>query len=52
MQNFFIIRYSGFVKNLIIFRVNNSSSVHANNRKRDTLIIGKGPSQRLNMTLD
>ena len=34
---------SGFGKNVIIFGVDNSSSVHAGNRKNDVLILRKGP---------
>ena len=35
---------SGFGRNVIIFRVDISSSVHADNKKKDILIIGKGPT--------
>ena len=34
---------SGFGKNVIIFGVDNSSSVHAGNRKNDVLILRKDP---------
>ena len=33
---------SGFCKNVIIFRVDNSSSRHKNDRRKDILILGKG----------
>ena len=39
-------------KNVIIFGVDMSSSVHIDNKKKDTLIVGIGPKQRLdNITL-
>ena len=38
---------SGFGKNVIIFGVNKSSSVHIFNKKNNILILGKGPTQRL-----
>ena len=34
-------------KNIIIFGVPNSSSAHIDNKKKDVLILGKGPTQRL-----
>ena len=37
-------------KNVIIFGVFMSSSVHIDNKKEDALIIGKSPTQRLNDT--
>ena len=39
---------SRFGKNVITLWVDNKSSVHANNRKKDVLILGKGPTQRSN----
>ena len=40
----------GFGKNAIIFGVDMSSSVHANNKKKDILILGEGPTQGLDNT--
>ena len=37
-------------KNVIIFGVDMSSSVHIDNKKKDILILGKGPTQGLNDT--
>ena len=41
----------GFGQNAIIFGVNMSSSAHIDNKKRDILILGKGPTQGLEDTL-
>ena len=41
----------GFGQNAIIFGVDMSSSVHADNKKKDILILGKGPAQELEHTL-
>ena len=38
-------------KYVIIFEVDMSSSVHIDNRGKDILILGKGPTQGLNHTL-
>ena len=38
-------------RNVIIFRVDVSSSTKTNNRKKDILILGKGPTQILEHTL-
>ena len=39
-------------KNVIIFGVDMNSLVHIDNKKKDTLIVGIGPKQRLdNITL-
>ena len=40
----------GFGQNIIIFGVDMSSSAHIDNKK-DILILGKGPTQRLEHTL-
>ena len=40
----------GFGKNVIIFGVDMGSSVHANNKKKDILILGEGPMQGLENT--
>ena len=41
----------GFGNNVIIFGVDMSSSVHVDNKKKDILILGKGPTQGLEHTL-
>ena len=38
---------SGFAQNVIIFGVDMSSSVHVNNKGKEILIIGFGPTQGL-----
>ena len=38
-------------KNVIIFRVDMSSSTKIDNRKKDNLILGRGPTQGLESTL-
>ena len=38
-------------KNIIIFGVGMSSSPHIDSKKKDTLILGKGPTQGLEHTL-
>lgn len=38
-----------FVKN-VNFAVNNSSSVHVNNRKKDMVVLGKDPTDELDNT--
>ena len=38
-------------KNIIIFRVDMSSSTKTDNRKKDILILGKGPTQGFEHTL-
>ena len=41
---------NGFGKNCIIFGVDMSSSVHVDNKKKDILILGEGPTQGLDGT--
>ena len=41
---------SGFFKNGILFGLNNSSSVHANSKKKYIPILGKGPTDGLDTT--
>ena len=36
---------NGFGENVIIFGVDMSSSVHVDNKKKDILILGEGPTQ-------
>ena len=38
-------------RNVIIFGVDMSSSPHIDNKKKDILVLGKGPTQRLEHTL-
>ena len=40
----------GFGRNCIIFRVDMRSSVHVDNKKKDILILGEGPTQELDST--
>ena len=40
-----------FGQNVIIFGVDTSSSVHVDNKEKDILILGKGPTQWLEHTL-
>ena len=37
----------GFGRNCIIFGVDVSSSVHVDNKKKDVLVLGEGPTQGL-----
>ena len=41
---------SGFVKNVKIFGTDMTSCVHIGNKKKDTLIFDRGPTQGLNAT--
>ena len=41
----------GFGKNVLIFGADLISSVHVDNRKRDILILGKGPTQGIDNTV-
>ena len=41
----------GFGQNVIVFRADMSYSVHVDNKKKDILILGKGPTQGLEHTL-
>ena len=41
----------GFGQNVIIFGVDMSSSAHIDNKKKDILVLGKGPTQGLEHTL-
>ena len=40
-----------FPQNVIIFGVDTSSSVHIDNKKKDILILGEGPTQGLHGTI-
>ena len=37
-----------FVRNVVIFGIDNSSSSHADNRKNNLLVLGKGPIHSIN----
>ena len=39
-----------FSKNVVIFGADMSSSVHVNNKKKDILILGEGPTEGLDDT--
>ena len=41
----------GFGQNVLIFGVNMSSSTHIDNKKKDILVLGRGPTQELESTL-
>ena len=41
----------GFGQNILIFGVDMSSSAHIDNKKKDILVLGKGPTQGLESTL-
>ena len=43
----FLFPVGGFGQNVIIFEVHMSSSAHVDNNKKDILITGNGPTQRL-----
>ena len=40
------------VKNVLIFGADMSSSAHIDNKKKDVLVLGKGPMQGLEHTLN
>ena len=42
---------SGFGQNVLIFGADMSSSAHIDNKKKDILVLGKGPTQGLEHTL-
>ena len=41
---------NGFGRNCIVFGVDMNSSMHVNDKKKDILILGEGPMQRLDDT--
>ena len=41
----------GFGQNVLIFGADMSSSLHIDNKKKDILVLGKGPTQGLEHTL-
>ena len=42
---------SGFSQNVLIFGVDMSSSARIDNKKKDILVLGKGPTQGLEQTV-
>ena len=46
----FLFTDGSFGKNVIIFGADMSSSVHIDNKNKDILILGEGPTQRLDDT--
>ena len=51
MESSFSFLGGGFGQNILIFGVYTSSSTHIDNKKRDILVLGKGPTQGLEHTL-
>ena len=47
----FSFRSGGFGQNVSIFGADMSSSIHIDNKKKDTLVLGRGPTQGLESTL-
>ena len=47
----FLFSRGGFGQNVLIFESDKSSSTHINNKKKDILVLGKGPTQGLEQTL-
>ena len=43
----YLLPYGSFGRNIVIFGVDMSSSVHVDNKGKDILILGKGPTQGL-----
>ena len=41
----------GFGQNVLIFGADMSSSIHINNKKKNILLLGRGPTQGLESTL-
>ena len=41
----------GFAQNVLIFGADMSSSIHVDNKKKDILVLGRGPTQGLESTL-
>ena len=41
----------GFGQNVLIFGADMSSSIHIDNKKKDILVLGRGPAQGLESTL-
>ena len=47
----FLFLHCGFGQNVLIFGADMSSSAHIDNKKKDILVLGKGPTQGLEHTL-
>ena len=47
----FSFQSGGFGQNVLIFRADMSSSIHIDNKKKDILVLGRGPTKRLESTL-
>ena len=47
----FLFSSGGFGQNVLIFGADMSSSIHTDNKKKDILILGRGPTQGLESTL-
>ena len=45
MKGIFSFPTGGFGKNVLIFVLDMSSSAHVDNKKKDILILGEGPTQ-------
>ena len=41
----------GFGQNVLIFGADMSTSIHIDNKKKDILVLGRGPTQELESTL-
>ena len=41
----------GFGRNVLIFGADMSTSIHIDNKKKDILLLGRGPTQELKSTL-
>ena len=50
-DHFFSFPGGGFGQNVLIFGADMSSSTHIDNKKKDILVLGKGPTQGLEHTL-
>ena len=47
----FLFLSGGFGQNILIFGADMSSSIHIDNKKKDILVLGRGPTQGLESTL-
>ena len=46
----FLFKDGSFGKNVMIFATDMSSSMHSNNKGKDIIVLGEGPTQRLDYT--
>ena len=51
MKGIFGFSATGFARNVVIFEVHRNSSPHIDSKKKDILILDKGPTQGLEHTL-